>query len=93
MKIYRNAEEGKQALLERRAMEDADLPMAIRETTFRTFGKDLSPDEVVRRVIRDVREDGDNAVNYYNGRFDGATPEPLRVSDEEMEAAYAPVDD
>ena len=93
MKIYRNAEDGKRELLGRRALEDADLPMAIRETTFRTFGKELSPDEVVRRVIRDVREDGDNAVNYYNGRFDGATPDTLRVTPEEVRFAYEAVED
>ncbi|HNM79402.1 MAG TPA: hypothetical protein PKI89_13595, partial [Tepidiformaceae bacterium] len=64
MRIIRNAEEGKQLLLTRRALEAEELPMDMRETTFRTFGAELSPEEVVRRIIRDVREDGDNAVRY-----------------------------
>ncbi|MCA9824768.1 MAG: histidinol dehydrogenase [Dehalococcoidia bacterium] len=66
--------------------------MNIRETTFKTFGQELSPDEVVRRIIRDVREDGDNAVRYYNLRIDGADTPALEVTDQEFEAAYREVD-
>ena len=92
MRIIRNAEEGRKLLLSRRPLEIEELPMDIRETTFRTFGQELSPEEVVRRVIRDVREDGDNAVNYYNLKFDGARTTSLRVSEEEVRAAYDQVD-
>jgi histidinol dehydrogenase len=60
----------------------------MRETIFRAFGQELSPEEVVRRVIRDVREDGDNAVRYYTTKFEGAHTAELRVSREEMRAAY-----
>jgi histidinol dehydrogenase len=88
MRIIRNAEEGKQLLLSRRPLETEELPMDIRETTFRTFGQELSPDEVVRRIIRDVREDGDNAVRYYNSKVDGATVGDLRVSKDEIAEAY-----
>ena len=88
MRIIRNAEEGKQLLLSRRPLETEELPMDIRETTFRTFGQELSPDEVVRRIIRDVREDGDNAVRYYNSKVDGATVGDLRVSKDEIAGAY-----
>ncbi|GAB4328798.1 MAG: histidinol dehydrogenase [Dehalococcoidia bacterium] len=91
MRIIRNAEEGRKTLLARKALGVEELPMDIRETTFRAFGKELDPDEVVRRVIRDVREDGDNAVRFYSGLFEGAQPEELRVSREEMRAAYEAV--
>ncbi|MEX1104260.1 MAG: histidinol dehydrogenase, partial [Dehalococcoidia bacterium] len=93
MRIIRNAVEGRELLLVRRPLETEELPMDMRETTFKAFGQELSPDEVVRRVIRDVREDGDNAVTYYNTRFDGAQgTHELRVSDEEIRAAYDSVD-
>ena len=75
MRIIRNAEEGRRTLLARKPLEGEELPLEMRETTFRTFGKELEPDEVVRRIIRDVREDGDNAVRYYNGRLDGSQVE------------------
>jgi histidinol dehydrogenase len=92
MRIIRNAEEGRQTLLVRKPIVAEELPMGLRETTFRTFGQELHPDEVVRRIIRDVRDDGDNAVRYYNTKLDGATVDALRVTDDEMRAAYADVD-
>src|SRR6185312_17388593 len=92
MRIIRNAEEGKRLLLSREPLNNDELPMDMRETTFRAFGQELAPDEVVRRVIRDVREDGDNAVRFYNSVFDGATSGELRVSQEEIRAAYEQVE-
>ena len=92
MRIIRNAEEGKRLLLSREPLNNDELPMDMRETTFRAFGQELSPDEVVRRVIRDVREDGDNAVRFYNSLFDGAQADELRVTAEETRAAYDAVD-
>ncbi len=92
MRIIRNAVEGKELLLSRKPVADDELPMNIRETTFKTFGQELSPDEVVRRIIRDVREDGDNAVRYYNLRIDGADTPSLEVSRDEIDAAYGQVD-
>jgi histidinol dehydrogenase len=92
MRIIRNAEEGRALLLSRKPLDADELPMDMRETIFRAFGQELSPDEVVRRVIRDVREDGDNAVKFYNSRFDGAHADELRVSPAEIRAAYDTVD-
>ncbi len=91
MRIIRNVEEGRRTLLARNPLGAGEAPLEVRETTFRTFGKELEPDEVVRRIIRDVREDGDNAVRYYSGRLDGAQVDDLRVSEEEMEAAAGAV--
>lgn len=88
MRIIRNAEEGRELLLSRKPLDTDELPMDLRELTFKTFGQELAPDEVVRRIIRDVREDGDNGVSYYNSRLDGSATQELRVSDEEMHEAY-----
>ncbi|HMO55332.1 MAG TPA: histidinol dehydrogenase, partial [Tepidiformaceae bacterium] len=93
MRIIRNAAEGKELLLTRRPLETEELPMDMRETTFRAFGQELSPEEVVRRIIRDVRDDGDNAVRYYNSRVDNAQVEDLRVSSDEIRAAYDSLDE
>ena len=92
MRIIRNAIEGKELLLSRKPVPEDELPMNIRETTFKTFGQELAPDEVVRRIIRDVRDDGDNAVRYYNLRIDGADTASLEVTRDEIDAAYREVD-
>ena len=88
MRIIRNAEEGRRTLLARTPLDTEELPMDLRETTFRAFGQELAPDEVVRRIVRDVREDGDNGVRYYNQRIDNATTPELRVTPDEVAAAY-----
>jgi histidinol dehydrogenase len=88
MRIIRNAEEGRKLLLDRKPLDNEELPMEMRETTFRTFGQELSPDEVVRRIVRDVREDGDNAIRFYNSRLDGGNSEEIRVSEDDIRAAY-----
>jgi histidinol dehydrogenase len=92
MRIIRNAEEGRALLLSRKPLATEELPLDLRETTFRTFGQELAPEEVVRRIIRDVREDGDNAVRYYNTKIDNANADDLRVSVAEIREAYDQVD-
>jgi len=92
MRVIRNAVEGAALLLSRKPLENDELPMDMRETIFRAFGQELSPDEVVRRVIRDVREDGDNAVRFYNIKFDNGQTNELRVTDSEIRAAYDEID-
>ena len=73
--------------------EAADLALA-RERTKKTFGRDLSPSEVVRLIINDVRLRGDAALFEYAQRLDGATltPDTLFVSDAEVNAAYSRTD-
>ena len=89
MRIIRNAEEGKQLLA---LAHGRSKPKSCRWTCARRpsalSAQELSPDEVVRRIIRDVREDGDNAVRYYNSKLDGATVGDLKVSRDEIAAAY-----
>lgn len=87
MRIIRNAEEARRTILARAPLDADDLPLDMRETTFRAFGAEIAPEEAVRRILRDVREDGDNAVRYYNERIDGARIDDLRVSDDEFRAA------
>ena len=93
MRIISSVEEGQRTILSRAPLEGEQIPMNIRETTFRTFGKELTPQEAVSRIIRDVRDDGDNAVRYYNAAFDKAHNEDLVVSKEEMDLARKAVPD
>lgn len=46
----------------------------------------------VREIIAAVREEGDAALRKYARKFDGVTVEELRVSAEEIQAAYSKVD-
>lgn len=45
-------------------------------------------EKVVRRIVEDVRKNGDSALRKYSQRFDGlATREPIAVSQDEMTSA------
>ena len=49
-------------------------------------------DAAVDAVLAEVRKRGDGALRDYTARFDGADLEDLRVSEAEIEAAWASVD-
>lgn len=48
--------------------------------------------DIVRDIIYNVRKNGDSAVLDYTEKFDGARPEKLEVSKEEIDSAYSRVD-
>jgi histidinol dehydrogenase len=67
---------------------------AGRQRTIDVFGEPLSPQEVVERICSEVREQGVDALLRYTEQLDNAkiTPQTLRVSAEELEAAHAQAD-
>jgi histidinol dehydrogenase len=89
VRIVRGAAAARQTLLRRQAMDEPELPPAVRETVRRVFGAELDAHAVVDRILRDVRLEGDAAVRRYNQQIDGVTHEgPLEVSRSEVEASY-----
>jgi len=67
------------------------LPSAVRAGIQATFGADLSAEEVVRRIVEDVRARGDAALRHYTLAFDHAEIGALRVPPGAVEAAVARV--
>ncbi|MEG2435795.1 MAG: histidinol dehydrogenase [Ruthenibacterium sp.] len=49
-------------------------------------------ERIVAEILKDVRENGDAAVQRYTKQFDGATLADCKVSDAEIDAAYAAAD-
>lgn len=47
----------------------------------------------VENIIEDIENDGDKAIAKYSKTFDKWTPESFRISDEEIKACYAELDD
>jgi histidinol dehydrogenase len=56
------------------------------------FGEELSPQEVVDRIINDVRNKGDGALFRYTSKLDGVELDSLEVSGQELSAAYGMVE-
>ncbi|MCS7276841.1 MAG: histidinol dehydrogenase [Dehalococcoidia bacterium] len=72
---------------------EEDLPPAVRRRIVETFGQELTVEQVVERVLDEVRREGDAAVARYNALLDGVPEEvPLLVAPQEVEAAYAQVE-
>lgn len=57
--------------------------------TKKVFGKDLSPEQAVDRIVEDVRKKGDAALFSYCRKFDGfaADPRNIRVTASEIKQA------
>ncbi len=95
MRIAHGAEKARATVLKRTPVETAELPAAVREVIRRTFGGDLSVGDVVARILRDVREQGDAAVVRFNEEIDGVHGDlarSLEVSEAEIESAYGHLD-
>jgi len=78
----------------RMAEQEKAPPAAVRKRTIAIFGKPLTPMEVVRTIIADVRRKGDAAVLKYAAKADGLRMKAadLRVPESEIEAAPGKID-
>jgi histidinol dehydrogenase len=83
-----------QSILARPPLDEVIETDAQRERTRRVFGEALSPEQAVRRILKDVRARGDDALLDWSARLDGVQMQAaqLQVSDEDIAAAYDHVD-
>ncbi|NLY29550.1 MAG: histidinol dehydrogenase, partial [Firmicutes bacterium] len=95
LKSWELTEEELRELLTRPFVDQVEVTAAFQARTEAVWGEPLSPEEVVARILRDVRTRGDAAVIEYAAKLDGAqlTPDTLWVSEEEWEAALGQVAD
>ncbi len=87
---FATAAAAREALLVGRGRLSVDpgaLPDAVRATIQATFGADLGAEEVVRRIVEDVRSQGDSALRKFSRAFDGVEVGDPRVPREAIEAA------
>ncbi|MBI4824931.1 MAG: histidinol dehydrogenase [Nitrospirae bacterium] len=75
-----------------RIIRSADVALFIKGLSHRaTTGSDGGEDyeSVVKKIINDVRTNGDSAVKKYTEKFDSVKPRNIAVSSKEIEAAAA----
>jgi len=92
VRIIYGAEEARRTVLRRQPLGETELPPAVRERIREVFGAELSAQEVVGRIVADVRAEGDAAVRRYSRAFDGVEYASLEVPRAEVQAAYRQVD-
>ena len=91
-RIIDDPDEARRLLTRRSGFEETELSPRMQAGVRRVFGADLTADEVVARIIGDVRAEGDAAIRRYAMAFDGAVPETLEVPRSAWKAAYAALD-
>ena len=82
-----------QSILRRAAWDEWEIPAAMLDRNEALFGERIGPDEVVRRILADVRQRGDTALVEWSERLDRVTPTTLKVSTAQIAAAYQQVDE
>jgi histidinol dehydrogenase len=78
--------EAEKTILRRKPQGETVSPQ-MRERLRKTFGEEITPIEAVRRILQDVRENGDAAVARWTDKIDGRNIPSPEVPREEWEAA------
>ena len=71
--------EARRLLTRRHGFEETELSPRMKDGIRRVFGEELSAEAVVARVLADVRDEGDAAVQRYTAAIDGKAPKALEV--------------
>jgi histidinol dehydrogenase len=80
------------SILRRAAWDEVSVPDAVLARIEALFGERISPDEAVRRILREVRDRGDVGLQAWTEKLDGAVG-PVVVERAAIQAAYAQVAD
>ncbi len=91
--IY-SLEEAKSRILKRRNIIDNPLPPHVNQRIIEIFGQSLTPQEVVLRIIKDVKENGDAALIEWTKKLDKIDiSEAIEVDFNQIEVALISIDD
>lgn len=74
-------------ILKRTPTSAMPIPQTLLDSIQRLMGEALSPAEVVARILADVQARGDEALNDWTARLDGAAPASLRVPAAQLSGA------
>ncbi len=80
------------ALLTRRIFPEITLPAGVKAKIRDVFGGELTPDQVVERIIADVRSQGDEALFDYTKKLDEVELSFFEVGQGEIQAAWQKAD-
>lgn len=87
MRIVRGLDDARQVLCEGRGLGLDDVPQTLLDGIAAMFGDPLTPLQVVERIVRRVRSEGDAAVREYTAMLDGDAPDSLEVPRSAIEGA------
>lgn len=92
LKIYQPAE-AKQTILKRKPIDDYEIPESMQQNMMKLFSENLTPDQAVARIIKEVRSEGDQALRKWTQVLDGTALDRFRLTTEEIQAAEKSISD
>lgn len=87
IRVFHEPEAGRDFILSSRNMGQVELSPRMREGVRSVFGEDLTAEQVVDRILADVRESGDRALRHYTSAIDRVDLEEIQVTAAEFEQA------
>lgn len=87
--IVHDLDEARRRLNRRAGYTETALSERAKEGIRRVFGVELTAEQVVDRILDEVRTEGDASLRRYTEAFDGAVPDPIEVPRALWEEAYA----
>ncbi len=87
--IIIGAQAGREKLLKNRSYTEKEYPPSLLAGLQKTFGEPLTPEQAVARIIADIRTRSDVAVRDWTRTFDRVELANIRVTQDEIDAAYA----
>ena len=77
----------RQTLLKRTPPDEFPVDQRVQDGIAQLFGEHLTPDQAVSRILRDIRSNGDSAIQKWTLTLDGLDLRPATVSKEVIQAA------
>jgi histidinol dehydrogenase len=92
LRIFEDVQEARRTVLRRVPFDEVPTSPELEDGIRRIFGESLTPEQVVSRILRDVRSRGDEALREYADKIDGSRLDAIEVSKGEIDAASAAVE-
>jgi len=92
IRVVHGFEAAREAISRKGGLESLELSEGARKGILRVFGEPLSAEQVVDRILADVRRDGDAAVRHYSRSIDRVELERIDVPKAEWQAAFDTID-
>lgn len=86
LRIYQ-PEEAIKTILRRKPIDDYEIPESMQQNMLKYFGENLTPDQAVSRIIKEVRTQGDQALRKWTLTLDGTSLTDFRISPEEIQTS------
>jgi len=82
------SETARKSILKRMPPDEFPVSQRVLDGIAQLFGMPLTPEEAVTHILKEVRKDGDSALQNWTQRLDGLDLRPVPVSKESIQSAW-----